>query len=221
MKTTNKIALYLLLTISLLSFLFFLVLVTIRVKGLVFLDNDILTTVANSRTRFFDYVFVIISYLGETKTIIVLCLILLLLPNRKKFGIPVTVAVVVSGLINYAIKYLVLRARPENLFLFDNTLNYQMPTSPSFPSGHSQTALVFYFSSFYLLLKNKSFFDSKAKRIILSIIVVEFSLLMCFARIYLGVHFLSDVLAGLCLMIAIMSLFVLINQSLHFDTEYL
>lgn len=221
MKQINKIALYLLITISLIMFSFFLVIIITKSNKLQLLDNVISTSIAGNRNRFFDYMFVIISYLGETKTIIVLCLILLLLPNRKKFGIPVTVAVVLSGIINFGIKYMVLRARPENLFLIDSTLNYQMPTSPSFPSGHSQTALVFYFSTFYLLLKNKSFFDSKTKRIILSIIVIAFSLLMCFARIYLGVHFLSDVLAGLCLMIAIMSLFVLINQSLHFDTEYL
>src|SRR5574344_980811 len=81
----------------------------------------------NHRTLFLNYFFVIISYLGETKTIAFLCLIFFFLPNRKKIGIPLTIATIFSVVINLILKLIVARQRPDGLFLTDNILYYDIP----------------------------------------------------------------------------------------------
>ena len=151
----------------------------------------------------------IISYLGETKLIAIFCLLLLLLPNRKKLGLPVAILTTASALVNLIIKVIIMRARPDGYFLTEQILGYAMPTSYSFPSGHSQTANLFYFSLSFACLK---YFGHQWQKNLLTIFVVVFCTLMCFARIYLGVHFFSDVVAGICLMISIISISIFIDK---------
>lgn len=184
-------------------FVTLLILVTTNNSKLNLLDNQISNFFANNRVRFFDYIFVIISYLGQTKLIALFCAILLILPNRKKLGLPVTILTVASALINLIIKFSVMRARPEGYFLTQSTFFYTMPTSYSFPSGHSQTANLFYLSLTFFSLK---YFRKNISKILLTIFVTLFCFLMSFGRIYLGVHFFSDVWAGVSLMIFILSL---------------
>ncbi len=76
------------------------------------------------------------------------------------------------------------RIRPEDY-------SYYNETSYSFPSGHSMAAMAFYGLIFYLIIRNHL-----NNRRFWAICGSIFILLMGFSRIYLGVHFLSDVLAG-------------------------
>ena len=207
MKKTND---FWSLFVAMLSFLVFLTITILLLTKNAGLKNfDTATTVffSKNRVKFFDYLFVIISLLGEKKTLVVLCIILLILPNRREVGIPVTFLTLVSFAINFAIKISVMRARPEGYFLTENILGYTMPTSYSFPSGHAQTANLFYFSLTMISLK---YFDKSFIRIMMSSFIILFCLLMNIARVYLGVHFLSDVIAGTSLAICILlaSIFV-------------
>ncbi len=207
MRKSNKILLWGLIIASSMLLLQLLVLVVMNNEGLNLIDNGISSALAQNRVRFFDFFFVILSYLGETKTIAIFCIILLLLPNGKKLGVPVTILTISSGIINFLIKYLVLKTRPEGLFLTQSTLGYTFPTSYSFPSGHSQTANLFYFST-ALLFSNRLKYNYQKNLLIFGTVI--FCYLMSFGRIYLGVHFLSDVLAGICLMVAMISVSILI-----------
>ena len=90
-------------------------------------------------------------------------------------------------LVNVLIKYIVHRPRP----FFDNPL--LTLTSYSFPSGHAMAATVLYgLLAAFAMQTSKSW----RRRVIAVSIAVSLVALVCFSRIYLGVHYLTDVLAG-------------------------
>lgn len=92
----------------------------------------------------------------------------------------------VSGIITYISKLLAGRPRP-----IDSLAN--IPKSYSFPSGHTLTSIVFYFMLIYLL----TYKLEKKKRIIILTITLLLTLSIPFSRVYLRVHYFSDVLGGL------------------------
>ena len=198
--------------ISLAFFLTILYLVISNNQWLQATDNVTTQKMFNSRNQFFNVLFVIISYLGETKTIVAILITLLVLPNRKQIGFPLLVITLESLLLGIVFKTYVARERPIGYFLQEPVLGYNFPHGYSFPSGHSQTANVFWLSLSILcsinIIKNK-----KIGNFIVANAII-FCFLMCFSRIYLGVHFLSDVLAGLNLAIFVLGTNFLLYQRL-------
>ena len=210
MDKTKKLILWSIFAISIALFLQMFLLVSLNNPWITLIDNNISVFLSNHRVRFFDYVFVIISYLGETKVIFIFCILLALFSSRKDIGLPLTFITILSGAINLTIKIIVARTRPEGFFLTNNIVGYSLPDGYSFPSGHSQTANIFYFSLCLLTLKKLN--SEKLKRFVL-IFTSIFCFLMSFGRIYLGVHYFSDVFAGFCLMIAILSISILLYST--------
>lgn len=99
-----------------------------------------------------------------------------------------------SVLINNVIKIFVKRPRP---WMASGEVVNKLPASGfSFPSGHSQSiAAISTFLTVYV-------YKSKARnsvRILTLIISVVVSVVVALTRIYLGQHYLTDVLSGLCL----------------------
>lgn len=211
MNKTKKVTTIWCLSISLLLFAALFVLIITKNENIFKIDNSVAQMFFNNRTRLLDYLFVIVSYMGETLTIVILCVILLLLPNRKQVGLPVVTLTIISLIINFVLKMIVARQRPESLFLIQDTLGYKMPDGYSFPSGHAQTANIFYFSLSFSILNN---IHKKWAKILLITFTTFFCLFMCLARVYLCVHFLTDVLCGLCIMITIFCAYFLIQKKL-------
>jgi len=85
----------------------------------------------------------------------------------------------------YIIKHLVARPRPFGLAIIRED-------SFSFPSGHATIAVVFY--GFLLLVLWRTLHKHTKRVLLLSYLLWVF--LIGLSRIYLGVHYLSDVLAG-------------------------
>jgi len=99
-------------------------------------------------------------------------------------------AIGVGGfLVNYVMKLSFQRVRPPDP-LIDPLHNF------SFPSGHATSAFIFYGLLTYLIWKTDL---SKTYKYLIGTALILFSLLIGFSRIYLRVHYLSDVVAGFCI----------------------
>lgn len=107
---------------------------------------------------------------------------------RRDWSSVRALGVVPAGmLLNVGLKHLFHRPRP----LLDDPL-VQIATY-SFPSGHAVASTVFYGMSCALVFTHAR---SRALRWIAAIAAVFMVALVCFTRVYLGAHYLSDVLAG-------------------------
>jgi len=180
-------------------FFAFLILVKINYNFKIDAFNHI---IIDLRTPFFNKFFTIFSYLGNffvLSLIVILLFFIIRITFKQKFKAWfIVLSFAFVSVVNFLIKNLFKRARPENLMLFKEF-------SFSFPSWHAMlTCFVFgvliYFTLKYM--KNKPF------KIILTILFSVIILLMGFARVYLGVHYLSDVIAGLMLGFAFVLIFL-------------
>lgn len=124
-----------------------------------------------------------------------------------KYGIPVFITVVISFVLNTILKYIFARQRPSVLRLINET-------SYSFPSGHSMINAALYTIIILLLLKNA---DKKGKRIIVSISLVILFVIIGLSRVYLGVHYFGDVLAGWILGVFVAFIVYLVIK--YFETK--
>ena len=125
------------------------------------------------------------SLLGTEIFIILFCLLFIIL--KKSRGVAITIIVFASTLLNQALKLIVGRPRPSI-----NPLAIEK--SFSFPSGHTMIMIVMGGILLYLLWQEKG---SKIKKTILTIIIVLIALTVMFSRIYLGVHYFSDIIGGI------------------------
>ena len=125
------------------------------------------------------------SFLGTEIFIILFCLINIII--NKSRGVIITIIVFSSTLLNQALKIIIRRPRPDI-----NPLAIER--SFSFPSGHTMIMIVIGGILLYLLWQEKG---SKIKKTILTIIIVLIALTVMFSRIYLGVHYFSDIIGGI------------------------
>ena len=125
------------------------------------------------------------SFLGTEIFIILFCLINIII--NKSRGVIITIIVFASTLLNQALKLIIRRPRPDI-----NPLAIER--SFSFPSGHTMIMIVIGGILLYLLWQEKR---SRGKKIIITIIITLIALSVMFSRIYLGVHYFSDIIGGI------------------------
>lgn len=139
----------------------------------------------------------VITNLGSAYALISITILMLLIPKKKIYGILTSINLVTIFLLNLLLKYIFTRPRPTDINLIKE-LGY------SFPSAHAMVGTAFYGFLIYLIwqsnIKNKQkWFYS----ILLGILII----LICITRIYLGVHFASDVCGGFLISISYLVLF--------------
>lgn len=137
-----------------------------------------------------EVMFTDITSLGSTAvlTLITAAVALYLLMARKR-GAAVFVLAAVGGgtLLSNVLKYAYARPRP------DVVAHIVQTTTPSFPSGHAMLTAVTYLTLGALLARTEP--DPRLKVYLVSLAVFLTVLVGC-SRIYLGVHYPTDVLAG-------------------------
>ena len=133
----------------------------------------------NIKFSVFDAVLSIITNFGVVILVMLLVPSIIFYKKNKKIIYLLWLAFIVSIIVAFIIKLIVLRQRPIEAFTypFVNIINY------SFPSMHAMVA----FSLLPLLMK----YLSKQK-----LFWISFAFLAAFSRIYFGFHFLSDVVFG-------------------------
>ena len=151
-----------------------------------------------------------ITHLSDTVTIVAFCAVLLVLPNRKQYGVPLSLAAL-GGLAFYKpMKHIFLRARP------DAALHLVEQGGFSFPSGHSVTSVIFYGLSIYLLSKHCK---NQRLRKVLTVICGFLALSIGPSRIYVGVHWPTDVLAGWCIGGAVLLVSICILERIYYGPD--
>ena len=139
-----------------------------------------------------------ITFLANTKTIVVfnVILVLFILFTKKTKLLLVTISSITSGITNKLIKHIFKRPRPTGLKLISQG-------GYSFPSGHTMISFLFYGMIIYLLYKHKV----KYYKVFITLLAILMIIVMI-SRIYLGVHYFSDIVGGACVGIIILSILI-------------
>lgn len=152
-----------------------------------FLISDFATPIAKFITNFGGAIF-----------LITLTVILVILIKNKKIGLSIFSNLIIITVLNQLLKRILQRPRPTEFRIIEET-------GYSFPSGHSMVSMAFYGYLIYLIYKYVE------NRYVKWISIVLFSILICsigVSRIYLGVHYTSDVLGGFLVSISYLILFI-------------
>lgn len=141
------------------------------------------------RNPFFDQLFYFITQLGD-QIVFIGVVAVIYWTIDKRFAHKFTFAFMMSAIVNTSFKSLFKRVRP---FYYPDISSEPswLTTGYSFPSGHAQASGVLGYTAFYASKKKGL---SWLKYVAWFIII-----LVPFSRMYLGQHFLSDVIVGLIL----------------------
>jgi undecaprenyl-diphosphatase len=156
------------------------------------LDKKILIALQLWRPKFLNYFFIFLTHTGTSYTWFIIAGILLAL---NYFGINFVtdfsifmrclLAPLVSWLLWMIIKKIFSRPRPSSIVIGHKPIIVP-PTCGSFPSVHTSAAFAFYFA---LILTEHSYAP----------FIGSWAVLIAFSRMYLGVHYLSDITGGVIL----------------------
>ena len=157
------------------------------------LDQKILILISKLRVAPLNGLAVDLTALGSPAVITlfsVIGVIMLWLRRDQRGCAYLATGSVGAGIGTYAMKHLFTRARPSVVPRLVEVSGY------SYPSGHSFAATSFYFLLMFLVWRQDPSWKSRA---VLSACVSVLIGGVCASRLYLGVHYPSDVLSGMCL----------------------
>jgi len=133
-------------------------------------------------------IFLWITLLGKWQVIFIFTIaviFILWLWKKQSFIIPFLLSIAGSEVFTVIGKHIFHRPRPTVAVYFENSF--------SFPSGHATIAMAFYGFLAYILIKNSKNWKFKINTFFITVMVI---LLIGFSRLYLGVHYISDVWGG-------------------------
>ena len=152
-----------------------------------FLISDFATPIAKFITNFGGAIFIIL-----------LTVILIAVIKNKKIGLSILANLAIITILNQLLKRILQRPRPTEYRIIEES-------GYSFPSGHSMISMAFYGYLIYLIYKYVE--NKNVKWILISLL----SVLICLigiSRIYLGVHYTSDVLGGFLISISYLVIYI-------------
>jgi len=163
-------------------------------------EIEVFHWIASWASPFWDVFFVTVTRLGSSGVLWIVLGLALLFPKRtRKIGLVVLGAVGVMIIVNsVALKNLFGRPRPFMVEVdwwieaFNSPGLISYPSSLSFPSGHAASAFA---GSVAFLLGARKWGDSKRMQGI-AIACIGLAGLIAFSRLYLGVHYLTDIVVG-------------------------
>lgn len=139
-----------------------------------------------------------ITNLGGAVWLIFFTIILVIMINNKKIKVAITANLIIITILNILFKNVLKRPRP-------NEHSITTSSGYSFPSGHSMVCMAFYGFLIYLIFKYIK--NKKLKWFLilsLSLLIIGIGI----SRIYLGVHYTSDVLGGFLFSISYLILYI-------------
>lgn len=163
-----------------------------------YLISDFITPIAKFITNFGGAIFVI-----------AIALILAILIKNKKISLSIIINLITITGLNQLLKRILQRPRPTEYKIVEES-------GYSFPSGHSMVSMAFYGYLIYLVYKYvKNKYLKWSLIVILSILIGSIGI----SRIYLGVHYTSDVLAGFLISISYLIIYVITTNKLLIEKD--
>lgn len=174
------------------------------------------------RSDFLNPIMKVLTHSGDKGILlIVLILAFLIIPRTRAIGIMSTISIVIEALLNNVLlKNLIARTRPyDEIEGLINLVGRQ--SDYSFPSGHTGAAfavagamLVVALFGLPMIEKTGEFKreDPSLTFKLVSVILIMYATLLAFSRMYVGVHYPTDVLCGLLLGLGTSAVAYLIYQ---------
>lgn len=184
--------------VCIISFILFLVTIILITNDNKYFDNYIIN-LFKYKSDILTNIMKIITFLGSALSIILLTVLLIIVVKGKRNKILILINVIVTTLLNQLLKNVFQRGRPIDSIIEESGY--------SFPSGHSMVSMAFYGFLIYLVYKS----NIKYKGLIIGLLSVLIVLIGT-SRIYLGVHYPTDVIGGFTLSLSYLLLFIDITK---------
>ena len=182
--------------------IFLIILISVSSENIVNFDNNIYYIVKSFQNEGLTNLLRIITNFGGIVNLFFITIfvsMLLFYYNKRKYALMLVISMLVSSTTYIILKGIVKRPRPIETEMLIPEFGY------SFPSGHTTNNTVFYGIMIYIIYKNV---ESKTLRNVLIALCNLMIITISFSRIYLRVHYPSDVFAGLCLGIVLVIIFI-------------
>lgn len=168
----------------------------IKIDGNV-IDNTVYNFIISFKSKYTTLFFKGVTFLSSVLFMVVVS-ILLLLVKKIKYRKLMLINIILDVILNTCLKYIFKRERPRDIMMV-------IENGFSFPSGHTMLATIFYGFIIYLIYKS----DKSRKFKYVSIILLSLLILLIgISRIYLGVHYTTDVLGGYLISISYLMIFI-------------
>lgn len=159
-------------------------------------DERVLLWIKNLRSQHADTLMLELTALGTGMVVLMISGIasLFLALNKHKYSALLLAVATIGGLaLNSVLKIGFNRPRPEVVEWGTQVF------SSSFPSGHAMSAAIVYSTVAYLAARLQTRLWSKLLTMFAAFLII---ILICVSRLYLGVHYPSDVAAGVTIGLA-------------------
>jgi len=151
-------------------------------------DDKISLAVASARTPGLTTLFTAVTYLGSWEAIVIVCLLSLVYwKTGESHALAISITAIITTLFRIMLKGIIARPRPTIVSHLVDEGGF------SYPSGHAIASMSVYMLVFILLYK---IMEQGARKNALLTLCAALPFLIGFSRVYLGVHYASDVLGG-------------------------
>lgn len=190
--------------------MFLLLAIKYSVSGNFEVDYSLINFSIRIRNGFLTNALKILTHLGSMITVAILAVVMAIACKPIWVKIFAVVNVGFVAVFCFVIKHIIKRPRPEGVALI-------VETGFSFPSAHTMGSVVFYGFLLFLVWK---YLKNKPVKIILSVITPILVFIIGYSRIYLGVHYFTDVLAGffagIAYLVVAIFVFEILNKKIKF-----
>ena len=180
--------------------LFIFILENVFDNEIMVFDTNVYNVISSVKTNTVTNIFKVITEFGSAKVLILITLITLVVVKNKRIGAAIALNLASVGLLNQILKNIIQRPRPEGFRIVE-------AGGYSFPSGHSMASMAFYGLIIYFVFKH---IKNRPVKITICTILSLLIILIGVSRIYLGVHYASDVIAGFILSIVYLIVYITI-----------
>lgn len=184
--------------------LFITIMIFVVIKKDLYIDEYVYSLISKLRSSDMTNIIKIITNIGGAIIITVVTILSLFIFRNKKINICIILNLLgIFILNNVLIKNIIARGRPSGINIIEEN-------GYSFPSGHTAISTVVYGYLIYLIYNYVS--NKKLKYVLISILSIII-LVVGLTRIYLGVHYTSDVLGGYLLGISYLLMFTYVTRN--------